>query len=93
MTLAEEYGLPPTIPIPDSKRDPHCDAHSAILTSVEGEYAIYQGVCQNRHKYMERVKIQKQEDIKEQIDQLVVEDGEIKHGTGSGYKAQDLEEY
>lgn len=93
-SLAEQYGLPATIPINDAKRQAGCKARSAELASIEGDYAIYRGVCDMKHAYTERVLIKKiKEKVKEvKTEEVVIENGEIKLGAGNSYQATELEE-
>jgi len=49
--LATERGIPATIPITDDIRYCDCKATEAVLVSIEGDTALYKGVCDVGHEY------------------------------------------
>lgn len=82
-------GLPAIIPIGgDKKRIPGCRATEAEFHSIEGNKAIYRGVCNGRHGYIEEVLLN-EEQIKE-ILQIV--NGVVQIGEETS-PADPLEEY
>jgi hypothetical protein len=85
---AADLGIPMKMMVNDDLRYSYCSAFEATLASIEGQTAIYQGVCANGHHYkmdFEIAELQRKASIM---------NGEIVFGgDDKGYKAQDLEEY
>lgn len=84
---AAALGIPMKMMVNDDLRYSYCDAFEATLASIEGQKAIYQGVCANGHHYEMDFLI---DELKEKAS---IVNGEIVFGHDKGFKAQDLEEY
>lgn len=88
---AKAAGIATKIPITANIRHPDCEASYAELISIEGNDAIYQGICCVGHRYDIRVQINK---VKEKNKQNIqINSNGLRIGSGEHFEATDLEEY
>lgn len=86
----QELGIPEKIPINNRERHYNCNAGEAVFTSMEGEYAVYRGVCSYRHAYQKKILVKRKE-VKT-IKEATIQDGELVYGDNKGFEATGLEE-
>ena len=85
---ARQLGIPMMLDVDDGLRFTDCVAHEATLVSIEGDHAIYQGVCPVGHHYEQRFEIAELQKMAH------IENGEIVYGGETKeMKAPPLQEF
>lgn len=88
---AASLGIPMKIVVDDKLRYSYCDAHEAVLVSLEGKHAIYKGQCANGHRYeVKRLVSELQAEFSQKLQFI---NGRLSLGREEGFKAGDLEEF